>query len=65
MRRVPYTYFKRPDPITGRMRKSRYMLPLDELPEGAEPVGQPLIRELLETEEEKTRAMYGMYGGQR
>jgi hypothetical protein len=46
------------------MVKSRHRVPLDELPQGAKPVGEVQWRDLPETEAEKERARFGMYGNQ-
>lgn len=53
MRRVAFTHFERPDKLTGKMRRARYMLPLDDLPKDAVSVGQPEWRDLPETEAEQ------------
>jgi hypothetical protein len=65
MKRVPYTYFQRPDPITGRIRKSRYMVPVEELPKDAEAIGAPVIRELPEPGDEPTSGQWVSPSGRR
>lgn len=61
MKHTAFTYFLRRNPVTGKVVKSRYMVPLDELPKGAEPVGEVTWRDVPQTEEEMQRARYGMH----
>jgi hypothetical protein len=49
MKRVAFTYFRKPGG-----KQSTYRMPLDELPKGAEPVGEPEWRDLPEPGEEPT-----------
>jgi hypothetical protein len=53
MKRTAFTYFERYDPIGKRMVKSRYRVPMDELPKGAVPVGEPEWRDLPEPGDER------------
>jgi hypothetical protein len=53
MKRVAFTHFERPDRLTGKMRRARYMVPLDELPKGARAVGEVEWRNLPESNEEQ------------
>jgi len=58
MKRVAYTFFERYDEIRQRVIRSRHRLPLEELPEGAKPVGEVEWRMIPETEEEKAAATF-------
>lgn len=48
MKLVAYTRFQRRDPRTGKLVKSRHKVPLEEVPQGAEPIGVVEMREVAE-----------------